>query len=84
MPGQALDAGRVIERHRERQGAGAQQRRSEILGRVELAQRALDGDFPDDRGAEQDLVSVVGELARGIGPNARVVLQPPKRGVGIQ
>jgi hypothetical protein len=46
MPGELLDGRGVVEADREQLRTGAQERRREIAGRLELAERALDRDFP--------------------------------------
>jgi hypothetical protein len=57
--------------------ARIEQGRCEALRSLELPQRALDRDLPDDRRAQQDLVGRIGELIRRGLAEALVIRQPP-------
>src|SRR5687767_5080818 len=70
--------------HGEWLDTGVEQEREVLLRYGELAQRALDGDLPDDGCAEQDAIGVVGEMALRVLAEAVIAAEEPQRGVRVE
>src|SRR4051794_13616306 len=84
MRREALHGEGVLNGHRERVRACAEQQREVFVGRIELSEGALDSDLPYDDGAEKGAIGGIAQMIQRRGAQPWVGTHEPQRGVGVE